>query len=174
MTDKKTSMLQILGLFTHEQKISHHHSDFYKFISSLSIPLITQDKINIFCKSYDETHDLLASLISFHDIFTFDSANLQKILLFNQAQNKDILKAAPFIYMNSIGFILSFKDGSTFSEYFSIILNSIFSLSCAAIYSNISDCPTYHNIISINKNYNKSTAVNVHYNIISHELWQEK
>ena len=40
------------------------------------------------------------------------------------------------------------------------MIRSIFSLSCVAIYSNISDCPTYHNIISINKNYNKSATVN--------------
>ena len=35
------------------------------------------------------------------------------------------------------------------------MIRSIFSLSYAAIYSNISDYPTYHNIISIKKNYNK-------------------
>ena len=45
------------------------------------------------------------------------------------------------------------------------MIRSIFSLSCAAIYSNISDYPTYHDIISIKKSYNKSATVNVHYNI---------
>ena len=47
------------------------------------------------------------------------------------------------------------------------MIRSVFLLSWAAIYSNISDYPTYHNIISIKKNYNKSATVNVHYNMLS-------
>lgn len=127
MMDQKSSMLQILKLFTREQKQSHQ-SDFLKFLSTLSIPVISQDQINFFIKSYDETHDLLASLIIFHDVLTFDRENLQKVLSFDISHNKEILKAAPFIYMNSIGFILT-STGSTFNEDFLIVMNSIFSLS---------------------------------------------
>lgn len=122
-----SSILQILKLYTHEQKIPQT-TEFLKFLSTLPVPLISQEQIDQFTSLYEESHDLLASLGIFCDIFKYDSDSLKKVLLLNQDNIGNLsIKAAPYIYMNGISFILT-SNINTFIDDFSLILDSIFSL----------------------------------------------
>ncbi|OHT09448.1 hypothetical protein TRFO_04502 [Tritrichomonas foetus] len=127
MTNYEEAILKILKLLESETRPHHPNNDFLKFISNCEVPLLTQDQINLFIDTFHDTGDLLASLVVFHGNLVFDPAKLKQFLSFSNPNHNDLIHAAPFVYMNGLAFSIT-SNIHSFSEYFTIILRSVFSL----------------------------------------------